>query len=577
MKKVILMGAAVASLGLFASCSSDDDLSAGGNGDNGLQQIKIGMGVQANVGTRGTGTVGAVGAAENVWAKQLVNVYMLNRGTLDVAQFDGADIYANTEFTTPDAATSGIASELNDGVAQYKYYPVQGSYDFWGYRLDDANNATGTDQTGDDTHVAIEGSKYVPYTNGDSLLIGFQIDGSQDVMAGKAVPTAEEIATCTSEENIYSSYAARRGVQPNIKFDHLLSQLNFQVLAGAESTTNTETGVRVTGIKVHSKNTGKLVIAYMNDATFENVTDQLIPDEVEEGTVLPALEVKQRKAGATNNENLEALQPVLPKWNNGVALATEVGTGLLAIPADEYEIEIDLKQKVLVKGDKSAPTDGDYEEKNFTYKATLKNTIAPEDGFKAGYSYNVTITIYGLSQIELTTTLSPWKDGGNIEMNPEDNFFGDANSNKNWEFKEITVTDESGLEIITENTWNLDSINKYVAANASNAGKIYKVGNDPDYKYYQCVVKVTTPAPATPTYGFELVASLGESESAAATYETKEELDDAHVLTADNLGKIYAVGTEGSYQYYKVVAKTSTSTGGGDIIPSTPSTGTDGE
>ena len=58
MKKLFLMGA-VASLGLLASCSSDDDLSTGGNGKDGLQQIKIGMGVQASVGaTRGTGTVG---------------------------------------------------------------------------------------------------------------------------------------------------------------------------------------------------------------------------------------------------------------------------------------------------------------------------------------------------------------------------------------------------------------------------------------------------------------------------------------------------------------------------------------
>lgn len=92
MKKLFLMGA-VASLGLLASCSSDDDLSTGGNGKDGLQQIKIGMGVQANVATRGTGTVGAVGAENNKWAKQTVNVYMLNKGTLDLAKFGEDPIY----------------------------------------------------------------------------------------------------------------------------------------------------------------------------------------------------------------------------------------------------------------------------------------------------------------------------------------------------------------------------------------------------------------------------------------------------------------------------------------------------
>lgn len=116
---------AVASLGLLASCSSDDDLSTGGNGKDGLQQIKIGMGVQANVATRGTGTVGAVGEKENTWANQTVNVYMLNKGTLELAKFGEDPIYDNTVLTTPADNASGIATELDEhGVAQYKYYPT---------------------------------------------------------------------------------------------------------------------------------------------------------------------------------------------------------------------------------------------------------------------------------------------------------------------------------------------------------------------------------------------------------------------------------------------------------------------
>ena len=92
---------AVASLGLLASCSSDDDLSTGGNGKDGLQKIKIGMGVQANVATRGTGTVGAVGEKENTWAKQTVNVYMLNKGTLDLAKFGEDPIYVFITIEQP--------------------------------------------------------------------------------------------------------------------------------------------------------------------------------------------------------------------------------------------------------------------------------------------------------------------------------------------------------------------------------------------------------------------------------------------------------------------------------------------
>lgn len=555
---------AVASLGLLASCSSDDDLSTGGNGKDGLQKIKIGMGVQANVATRGTGTVGAVGEKENTWAKQTVNVYMLNKGTLDLAMFGTTDpkpIYDNTVLTTPADNASGIASELDEnGVAQYKYYPTTNTaFDFWGYRLDDANKATGIeDQEGTDSKVAVTSGQFVPYTSGDSLLIGFKIDGTQDIMAGKAVPTEEEITKCGGENNIYSAFAARREVQPNIKFEHLLSRLNFQVLDGKKTeTTDPDKAVKVTGITVKSKATGKLVIAYKGEAAFENVSDQLIVDKdadtEKDAALLKELEVKQRADGAPLTQNLEALEPVTPKWNNGMAMATQVGEALLAIPADKYEITINLKQKVQVKGDKLNPQEGDFEEKPYTYTADLKNTVNPEKGFEPGYSYNVTITVYGLSEIVITTTLTPWKDGGNIEMNPEDETFGATTANNAYEWAEIAdptgATVEPTIEPITYAS--VEELKAAVAANASNSGKIYKVGSEGSWKYYQCKVKVVTPPAPAATYTFDEY-TFQEGDAVEATYETKGELEAAVTANADTENKIYKVGTSDPYTYYIV-------------------------
>lgn len=563
MKKLFLMGA-VASLGLLASCSSDDDLSTGGNGKDGLQKIKIGMGVQANVATRGTGTVGAVGEKENTWAKQTVNVYMLNKGTLDLAMFGTTDpkpIYDNTVLTTPADNASGIASELDEnGVAQYKYYPTTNTaFDFWGYRLDDANKATDIeDQEGTDSKVAVTSGQFVPYTSGDSLLIGFKIDGTQDIMAGKAVPTEEEITKCGGENNIYSAFAARREVQPNIKFEHLLSRLNFQVLDGKKTeTTDPDKAVKVTGITVKSKATGKLVIAYKGEAAFENVSDQLIVDKdadtEKDAALLKELEVKQRADGAPLTQNLEALEPVTPKWNNGMAMATQVGEALLAIPADKYEITINLKQKVQVKGDKLTPQEGDFEEKPYTYTADLKNTVNPEKGFEPGYSYNVTITVYGLSEIVITTTLTPWKDGGNIEMNPEDETFGATTANNAYEWAEIAdptgATVEPTIEPITYAS--VEELKAAVAANASNSGKIYKVGSEGSWKYYQCKVKVVTPPAPAATYTFDEY-TFQEGDAVEATYETKGELEAAVTANADTENKIYKVGTSDPYTYYIV-------------------------
>ena len=551
---------AVASLGLLASCSSDDDLSTGGNGKDGLQQIKIGMGVQANVATRGTGTVGAVGAENNTWAKQTVNVYMLNKGTLDLAKFGDDPIYENTVLTTPADNASGIASELDEhGVAQYKYYPTtKTAFDFWGYRLDDADVTAAGDQDGSATAAAIKSGHFVPYTSEDSLLIGFQIDGTQDIMAGKAVPTEEEKNKCGGEENIYSAFAARRDVQPNIKFEHLLSRLNFQVLAGAESTTDANTGVKVTGITVKSKATGKLVIAYKGAAAFENVSDQLIVDkyvdEEKEAALYKDLVVKQRTAGAPLTDNLEDLAPVTPKWNNGMALATQVGEALLAIPADKYDITINLQQKVQVKGDKSSPTDpDDFQTKDYTYTADLKNTVNPDKGFEPGYSYNVTITVYGLSEIQITTTLIPWKDGGNIEMNPEDETFGATTANNAYEWVALegdpTLT---GATAETTTYESLEALKAAVAANASNSGKIYKVGStETGWTYYQCKVKVVTPPAPAATYTFDEY-TFQEGDAVEATYGTKEELEGAVTANADTENKIYKVGTDPDVKYYKV-------------------------
>ena len=559
MKKLFLMGA-VASLGLLASCSSDDDLSTGGNGKDGLQQIKIGMGVQANVATRGTGTVGAVGAENNKWAKQTVNVYMLNKGTLDVAKFGEDPIYENTVLTTPTDNASGIASELDEhGVAQYKYYPTtKTAFDFWGYRLDDADKTTAEDQAGSATAAAINSGRFVPYTSEDSLLIGFQIDGTQDIMAGKAVPTEEEMKKCGGEENIYSAFAARRDVQPNIKFEHLLSRLNFQVLAGAKSTTDDNTGVKVTGITVKSKATGKLVIAYKGAAAFENVSDQLIVDKYEnpetEAALYKDLVVKQRTLGAPLTQNLEALEPVTPKWNNGMALATQVGEALLAIPADKYDITINLQQKVQVKGDKNSPVDpDDFKTKDYTYTAELKNTVNPDKGFEPGYSYNVTITVYGLSEIQITTTLIPWKDGGNIEMNPEDETFGATTANNAYEWVALegdpTLT---GATAETTTYESLEALKAAVAANASNSGKIYKVGStETGWTYYQCKVKVVTPPAPAATYTFDEY-TFQEGDAVEATYGTKEELEGAVTANADTENKIYKVGTDPDVKYYKV-------------------------
>ena len=510
---------AVASLGLLASCSSDDDLSTGGKND--LQQIKIGMGVQATVGaTRGTGTVGSVGAENNKWAGQAINIYMFNKGTLDVAQFDGVDIYNNAAFNAPTAVSAGLATAADHSV---KYYPTQSAFDFWGYRLDDA----------------IQGA---PAVSEDSTMqeVGFTLDGSQDIMVGKATPTEDDLTKCADSAKIYSAYAARRGVQPDIKFKHLLSRLVFSVTGGNEAACDNEHGVKVTAIKVKSKYTGKLIVAYTPDA---EVTNELVPTEDVKDLVL-----MQRVTDDTNgNNNLIALEAKNPEWDTeaGQGKKTNIGEAILAVPADTYDLTIELSQKVKIYDDGSTTQE---DTKKFSYNDVIKLT---NDVFKAGYSYNVNITVFGLSEIKINTTLTPWEDGGNIVMNPEDNGTPGATPTPGETYDYTIVTE--GTEGAESTVYaNLDELKAAVKAGTATEGKIYKVGEGEPYTFYKVTKKSSTVTPAPTTYKFADYTYQG-TEEVAGNYDTKELLDAADLLKEENKDKIYKVGTEDPYTYYQIV------------------------
>ena len=142
-------------------------------------------------------------------------------------------------------------------------------------------------------------------------------------------------------------------------------------------------------------------------------------------------------------------------------------------------------------------------------------------------------------------------------MNPEDETFDATTTNNAYEWVALegdpTLTGATAETTIYE---SLDALKAAVAANASNSGKIYKVGSEGSWTYYQCKVKVVTPPAPAATYTLdEYTFQVGDAEE--ATYDTKEQLDAAGVATAENEGKIYKVGTSDPYTYYKVTKHTS--------------------
>lgn len=433
MKKMFFF--ALAAAGMLTACSNDDTL--GGNGDQNVSEQQIRLGVASSkVQTRGTGTVGGMNDAENKWAGQTLWVYMLQKGSMDLAYYKtpadaaaaavGTAVFDNKEFKAPNAAASTVSGLATTADGAIAYYPVSGNYDFWGYRVDDAVAGTPDVKLVDDTD-----NEVATADQATKRVVDIKIDGSQDIMAGKATPSTDEVTKLGNyADNFYSAYAARKGVQPNITFNHLLTRFTFEVRAGSKATAgasasgNTE-AVRVQGISVESLTDGKLTVAYKGET--KEAADLLTFT----GNASP-LKLQQRDAGAAdNNDPLVALKEVALTWpadaNATVGDVLPVGEALLVAPGQtEYPLTIALAQKV-----KKNTTAADKEDMDLEQKATIKMDGVKK--FEPGKSYKVTITVYGLEEIEVTATLVPWVDGGSIDIDD------DRNPNEG-EYTEPTVT-----------------------------------------------------------------------------------------------------------------------------------------
>lgn len=417
MKKMFFF--ALAAAGMLTACSNDDTL--GGNGEQNVSEQQIRLGVASSkVQTRGTGTVGGMTDAENVWAGQTLWVYMLQKGSMDLAVYKSpavgstaaaeSKVFDNKEFKAPNTADntkSGLATTADGTIA---YYPVSGRYDFWGYRVDDA--AVGGKPT---VKIVNDNGDEVAADQATKRVVDIEIDGSQDIMAGKAVPSTDEVTALGGyADNFYSAYAARKGVQPNITFNHLLTRFTFEVRAGSKATAGLPAGgntdaVKVTGVSVNSKTTGTLTVAYTGET--KAAADLLTFT----GDASP-LTLKQRSTtAADNNEALVALEPVTLTWTDDAATigdVLKVGEALLVAPGEtEYPLTIALSQDVLQKvGDPKVTMP-------LEQKATIKMDGTKK--FEPGKSYKVTITVYGLEDIRVTATLVPWADGGSIDIDDD--------------------------------------------------------------------------------------------------------------------------------------------------------------
>ena len=148
---------AAMALAVMSSCSKDNDPGIGNPDDNNDKAV-IALGVDVPTVTalsRGTGSVGDVEGENNKWNSQRLYIHMVDRATGLEAE-EGAEgaktpilDNATLQFRAPKATEgnngairiyNNYVEDTDNGVIQYKYYPTNGTYTFYGYHVDDAQS-----------------------------------------------------------------------------------------------------------------------------------------------------------------------------------------------------------------------------------------------------------------------------------------------------------------------------------------------------------------------------------------------------------------------------------------------------
>ena len=187
----------------------------------------------------------------------------------------------------------------------------------------------------------------------------------------------------SADGKTYSGYNARYfrkgGVTPELKFKHLLTQLQLFGIGGDEGLL--ENGkvwpVSIKNITVTSQKTASLAVAGVNKGIL---------------------------TGTGANEEIPAYFGD-NKYTTNVALETKTekdAGNVMLLPTASGSYVLNVTLSAMVNGQERTQTN----EVTITYK-NAEGQISP---FEAGKAYKVKLTIYGLRVVDINATLEEWKD-----------------------------------------------------------------------------------------------------------------------------------------------------------------------
>ncbi len=190
-----------------------------------------------------------------------------------------------------------------------------------------------------------------------AVTVPFIINGSQDLMiaetktadAADALVAASSITAEDAPSYIYSAYAARRGVNPEMTFKHQLTRLQFKVKAHDRDVSTQATpkldpatpgyyaGFKVKKVEVWSKNKGEMVVAYKGTAPTDRIvwdgSQSWVARDADDAwlgtTTLVPFELKSRNSSWEDADI---------KWIQVGEEATAASTALLATIPENYAL-----------------------------------------------------------------------------------------------------------------------------------------------------------------------------------------------------------------------------------------------
>ena len=323
---------------------------------------------------------------------------------------EASTLIYNIKATTSSVGTSPTQTltVTNPDTNEPFYYSGNNTYDFYGYYTDDAaatvegTTWTRVEDETDPTPLVITTETAATPVSGVTLKKGvyipFIIDGTQDLMTAEADKAIDEATETTSDEvdaaDCYSAYAARRGVQPNLQFKHLLTRFTFEIKPGSEESKKVE----VTGIKIKANSKGFLGVVGEDKGTITELPVEETNNPLVEFTLMER---------AADSETCTALQPVsLTDLTVGDDEdGAKAGESIMVIPGEtSYEVIISTKMN-----DDSGITAPIAD-------LTKELTLTDDAPFAAGTSYNVVVTVYSLEKVEVKATLAAWVDGEEINI-----------------------------------------------------------------------------------------------------------------------------------------------------------------